>query len=314
MTGSHPVAPTPGAGKGPAQPFHRRILDFPLVALLAGLVAVNAPLVALAILVRNLPLGDAPTSLVMSVVLIAATLLAVLAYKLVVTRIGTQTRDDLPFDIRAADFLRGSLAAALLMSLIVGVVALLGGYTIAGWGGSSSLATILLGAGLQAAFVEEIVARGIVFRFLEEFGGSWFALALSSAIFGLAHYGNANATVFSSLAIALEAGLMLGGAYMLTSNLWLAIGLHFGWNVTQGYVWDVPVSGMAVDGLVASRTHGSELVSGGAFGVEASVVALVLATAFGLWLVVLAARKGQVVRPWWVRRRLAQAEEAVAAD
>jgi uncharacterized protein len=306
-----------GRGPGNAEavrprPLWRRAAEFPLVALVAGLLAVNGPVVLLALLVRNLPLGGAPAALVMSVTLIAATLIAVLMYKLVVTRLGAQARDDLPFDGRAADFVRGSLFAALLMSLIVAGVALLGGYSIAGLGGSTSLAMIVLGAGLQAAFVEEIVVRGIIFRFLEDFGGSWFALALSSMLFGLGHYGNENATVFSSLAIAFEAGIMLGGAYMLTRNLWLAIGLHFGWNVTQGYVWDVPVSGNAVDGLVNSQTGGSELISGGAFGVEASVVALVLATAFGLWLVVLAARKGEVVRPSWVRRRLAR-EAALAA-
>jgi uncharacterized protein len=192
------------------------------------------------------------------------------------------------------------------MSAIVGLVALLGGYRIEGWGGGTSWPLLWFAAGLQAAFLEEILVRGILFRFLEEFGGSWFALAVSSALFGFGHATNPNATVFTSLAIAIEAGILLGGAYMLTRNLWLAIGIHFGWNVTQGYLWDVPVSGVAVDGMVNSRSTGPDLISGGAFGVEASVIALALATALGVWFVILAARRGNVVRPWWVRRRLAR--------
>ena len=169
-----------------------------------------------------------------------------------------------------------------------------------------------LSAGFQAAFVEEIVARGILFRFLESLGGSWFALALSSALFGLGHLANPNATLWSAIAIAIEAGIMLGGAYMLTRNLWLAIGLHFGWNVTQGYIWDVPVSGNAVDGLVSSHPAGPEILSGGMFGLEASIIALAIATPLGAWFVYRAALKGNLVRPWWVRRRLAR--DAVAAS
>lgn len=63
------------------------------------------------------------------------------------------------------------------------------------------------------------------------------------------------------------------------------------------------ISGNAVDGIVDARISGPEIISGGAFGLEASVVAMVLATAAGVWLVVLAARRGHIVKPWWVQRR-----------
>ena len=286
------------------RPLWRRIVDFPLVSLILALVAIFLPIVAFGFLLKALSLDLGPKWFEDAFIAVISTVLAVAAYKLTVVRLGEVPRDDLPFDRRSHDVWRGTVVAALLMSVIVGIVALLGGYRLSGWGGSTSLPTIFFAAGLQAAFVEEILLRGIVFRFLEEFGGSWFALALSSALFGFGHYANPNATLFSSLAIAVEAGVLLGGAYMLTRNLWLAVGLHFGWNVTQGYLWDVPVSGFAVDGLVESRALGSDLISGGAFGVEASVVAMVLATALGAWFVMQAARRGHLVRPWWVRRRL----------
>jgi uncharacterized protein len=307
------MATTAGGYPDPVSPLWRRIFAFPLVALVLALVAVVGPLAALAFSLESMPMDALPRDVAMSLVLVAATLVAVVMYKLLVVRLGEQPRDDLPFDARAHDAWRGALLATVLMSGIVGVVALLGGYSVVGWGGSTSWPMLLFGAGLQAALVEEILMRGIVFRFLEEFGGSWFALALSSALFGFLHASNDNATTFSSLAIALEAGVLLGGAYMLTRNLWLAIGLHFGWNVAQGYLWDVPVSGHAVDGLVEARSRGSELISGGAFGVEASVVALVVATGVGAWIVVLAARRGHVVRPWWVRRRIARDASPAAA-
>ena len=124
---------------------------------------------------------------------------------------------------------------------------------------------------------------------------------------------NPNSTAFSSFAIAVEAGILLGGAYMLTRSLWMPMGLHAAWNITQGEIFDVPVSGLAMNGLVNARIQGPELLSGGQFGFEASIIALVLATAAGVWLVVRAIRQGELVRPWWVRRRLAS-EEAVRVD
>ena len=162
--------------------------------------------------------------------------------------------------------------------------------------------------------MEELLFRGILFRHLEDFGGSWFALALTSGLFGVAHIFNPNATAFSSFAIAVEAGVLLGGAYMLTRSLWAPIGIHAAWNFTQGEVYDVPVSGIDGTGLVEAKLSGPELLSGGSFGLEASVIALVIATAAGIWLVVRAVRAGHIVRPWWIRRKLARSQETVRID
>ena len=139
--------------------------------------------------------------------------------------------------------------------------------------------------------------------------GAWYAhgaqplvtVCVPSALFGLAHILNPNATWFSSFAIAVEAGVLLGGAYMLTRSLWLAMGLHAGWNFTQGEIFDVPVSGIDEHGLVQAKLSGPELLSGGQFGLEASVIALAIATAMGVWLVMLAIRRGHLVQPSWAR-------------
>jgi len=88
---------------------------------------------------------------------------------------------------------------------------------------------------------------------------------------------------------------------MLTRNLWLAMGLHAGWNFTQGEIFDVPVSGIDEHGLVQARLSGPELLSGGQFGLEASLICLTIATVTGIALVVWAVRKGHLVRPHWLR-------------
>ena len=101
--------------------------------------------------------------------------------------------------------------------------------------------------------MEELLFRGILFRWLEEFGGSWVALALTSALFGAGASVNPNATALAAFAIAVEAGVLLGGAYMLTRNLWMPMGLHAAWNFTQGEIFDVPVSGSDQHGLVEAQ-------------------------------------------------------------
>ncbi|MXO93515.1 CPBP family intramembrane metalloprotease [Erythrobacter arachoides] len=288
----------------------QRVVRFPLVALVLGLLVFAVLMAAVfgvlgvVAAVAGVAENDTPPAWLADYVLsILLTVGSVLLLKIAVRHLGEEPRDDLPFDARSRDFGWGILFAGLLMSAIVGVTALLGGYRIDGWGGSTSLAFIILSAGFQAAFFEEILFRGVIFRFVEAFAGSWVALLVSALLFGLVHWSNPNGTLLAALAIAIEAGVLLGGAYMLTRNLWLAIGLHWGWNVVQAYIWDVAVSGIAVDGMLDARPAGDPLISGGSFGLESSVVAMVLATGTGLWLVWMAAQRGHVVQPWWVRRR-----------
>ena len=90
---------------------------------------------------------------------------------------------------------------------------------------------------------------------------------------------------------------------MLTRNLWLPIGLHAAWNFTQGGIFGVPVSGLPDHGLIDSTLRGPEILSGGPFGLEASVIALVIASAAGVWFVVRAIRAGKLVGPMWVEDR-----------
>jgi membrane protease YdiL (CAAX protease family) len=232
------------------------------------------------------------------------------AYKFVIVRLGTHPRDDLPARGALRNLGIGLAIGFGLMAAAVGVAALLGVYTILGKGDTSKLVIELVTVAIMPGFMEELAFRGILFRWLEEFGGSWLALLITSALFGLAHIMNPNATWFSSFAIAVEAGVLLGGAYMLTRSLWLPMGLHAAWNFTQGEIFDVPVSGLDEHGLVQAKLSGPPLLSGGTFGLEASVIALVIATTAGIWLVYLAVGKGQLVQPMWVRRKLSAAATA----
>ena len=286
---------------GDEAPLWRRLVDYPLVAMLIAAVLFFCAIAAGLVIARVLPpMEDTLRLAVQSAINVA---LVVAVYKLAIVRLGERRRDDLPAAGAAKHLLIGLLIGVVLMAAVVGVAALLDVYNIVGAGGTSQLLRLLIATAIVPGILEEIFFRGILFRWIEEWAGSWVALIVTAALFGGAHILNPNATWFSSFAIAVEAGLLLGGAYMLTRSLWLPIGLHAAWNFTQGFVFDVPVSGLDDQGLVQARLSGPELLSGGAFGLEASLIALVIATAAGAWMIMLAVRKGELMQPRWIRRR-----------
>lgn len=194
----------------------------------------------------------------------------------------------------------GLIAGVVLFSAMAGVVALLGGLEVLGVRGPGQFWSIVAMA-VVSGVVEEVLFRGIVFRHLEAMVGSWGALALTALLFGAAHLANPNATLFAAFAIALEAGLMLGGAYILTRRLWLPIGIHAAWNFTQGWVFSVPVSGTAPPlGLLITRRIGPDWLTGGDFGLEASAVAMVLVALAGGVMVWVATKRSRLLQPMWV--------------
>ena len=139
---------------------------------------------------------------------------------------------------------------------------------------------------LLVAVGEELIFRGVVFRWIDEKWGFVAALVVSALVFGLVHITNDNATWWSSIAIAIEAGLLLGAAYKWSGTLWLPIGIHWAWNFSQGNIFGFEVSGTdAGASLLYSTVSGSEWLSGGSFGAEASVISVAVGTAVSAWLI-----------------------------
>jgi uncharacterized protein len=157
-----------------------------------------------------------------------------------------------------------------------------------------------LAIGISSAVFEEIIFRGIIFRIAEEKLGSIWALIISSSFFGFAHLFNQNSTIFSALAITIEAGLLLGAAYIYSKNLWLPIFIHFAWNFSEGGIYGAIISGNGLSkSWINCKISGPELLTGGAFGPENSLQALILGLIAGILFLLAAKKQNKFVIPYW---------------
>lgn len=203
----------------------------------------------------------------------------------------------IPFNLFVADkFLRK--VGALLLTVVILVayriyVKVVEKRTAMELSGSHSIREL-------GAVLEEVVMRGVVFRILEQWLGSWIALVISAAVFGLLHLLNPGVTLLNASAVMMEAGIMLAAAYMLTRRLWFCIGSHFAWNFMQGGVFSAAVSGGAASGLLQAKLVGPVWLTGGTFGIEASVIAVAVCLMAGLTLLFAARRRGNVTQPAWL--------------
>lgn len=190
----------------------------------------------------------------------------------------------------------GLVLGAALFSVVVAVLWLVGSYHVTGTHSSVDWLPAVLVGGIGAGIGEEIVVRGVLFRILEEGLGTWWAVLISALFFGAGHIDNPAATLWSSAAIAIEAGVLLALIYVVTRSLWTCIGLHAGWNILQGTLYGIPVSGGHADGWLVSYRTGPDWLSGGAFGAEASVVALAACLTLSVVLLLVAKKLGALVQ------------------
>ncbi|MBS0253730.1 MAG: CPBP family intramembrane metalloprotease [Proteobacteria bacterium] len=280
-------------------PLWLRILRFPATLMVLGFVLFVACYVLTQVaasvpLVRHSPLQP--------LVALAGSVLGIWLYTLFQRRVEGQASADYAVSHAGLEAALGAATGAALFSATVLGVWALGDLRFAGPGDPFAALWAVLAMAIFSGIYEELIFRGLLFRHLETMLGSWAALLLTSALFGAVHMANPHATWFAAFAIAAEAGVLLGAAYMYTRRLWLASGLHAAWNFTQGWVFSVPVSGGKVaGGLVLTTRSGPELITGGAFGLEASVVALAVAGGAGLVLLAMALRRDGAQPPMWRR-------------
>lgn len=280
------------------QPLWLRILRSPLVRLI-----VLGPALFLMMMKNNefmFLFKDRPlTAIGITVCMALAALAVYYAYGRIVER---REVTELSTPGMGREWATGALIGAGLITGCVLILLGLGLYRIEGLNPVSFLIPAVALA-ISSGTFEELFFRGVIFKSVEDMAGSWIALIVSSLVFGFVHLLNPAGTIVGAVYISIEAGLLLAAAYLLTRRLWLAMGVHMAWNYTLSAIYSGIVSGGVSDpGLIQGVFEGPQLLTGGSFGLESSVFALVLCTGAGIVMAVLAHRRGHFLPPPWMRR------------
>lgn len=118
---------------------------------------------------------------------------------------------------------------------------------------------------------EEIAIRGYILHNLSSSFNKYVALIISSLVFMIMHLGNPNIGILPLVNLFL-AGIFLGIYTIHKNNLWFPIGAHLTWNYLQGPIFGFEVSGNKINSLFEQKLNGHELLTGGNFGFEGSII------------------------------------------
>lgn len=279
----------------PARPLWLGVLQFPLVRL-----ALLGPIFFVLIGISNgFMVQFSATTLKALGAAIGMALLGLSIYWAFVRLIEKRPVRELSASGTGRELSAGVLLGTGLCVLCFVILMLLGTYRI---DGVNPVLVVMpaLAMAISSGVLEELMWRGGLFRILEEGLGSWIALVVSALVFGLSHYAPVEGALWGAFAITIQAGLLLAAAYMVTRRLWICIGFHMAWNFVQSGVFSGVVSGaFKHPGLLKSTVEGPAILTGGSFGLEASIVAVLLCTVTGILMLIHAIRRGHVVRPFW---------------
>jgi len=230
---------------------------------------------------------------------ITTAILAIFSYSILYKFYEKREIKEISIKSFSKNIILGILIGVLLQSLTILVIYLKGGYSIL------SVNPILfiippLAMAISSAIFEEVLFRGIIFRIIEEKLGSYIALIISAIIFGAVHLSNPNSSLSAGIGLAIQAGLLLGAAYIYSRNLWFPIAIHFAWNFAQSAIFGANVSGSAISKtLITSKIEGAEWFTGGQFGPEGSIQATVFCLIAAIILLFLSHKKGNIIKPYW---------------
>jgi CAAX protease family protein len=291
-----------------------KILQFPLVRIIIAVVSVGVGIIVGQTILNLLRTAFSITNTGLANLLgfVLVTPAAYFAYSIYVRSIEKRDLTELSQPRAFQEIGLGSLIGFGLFSLIIAILWLLGFYRV---NGINFVVLSLIGALVGAfvsAFAQELIFRAVIYRITEEWLGTWWALLISALLFGLIHLSSAGATILSALSVALQAGVLLAAAYVLTHRLWMALGLHMAWDFANDGIFGVGVagqSGQALHGLLQADLNGPKLLTGGALGVEASIITLVIMLIAGISLLRKAYEKGYFVS----RKNRSQRETAHSA-
>lgn len=257
----------------PPKPPHP-LVRFSVAAILIVVVNVIVPPITFLIFARHPLVADAGYRWLASAVILGGFIFF------------TRVLDEYPYDelkyiglpgkVAVMQFIAGFAISAVLITIAVACIAVLGRVSMAFDLSGRAVAheTLIMVLLIGGALLEELSFRGYPFQRLVEAIGPIGAIVVLSVLFGAVHLQNPNSGGILSLGFfnTLLVGVLFAYAYLRTRTLWLPFGMHFSWNFFLGSVYGLPVSGLRdFSVVVRSAAHGPHILTGGAYGIEASL-------------------------------------------
>lgn len=277
----------------------QKILNFPITKIILGLLLC----VAVFILAQQLvgKILDVTTinkdfrNLIKGII---ASSIVILTYKLFYRKYENRKIGEFSGKGILKNILLGILIGTTLQGLTILVIYFGGDFRIISVNSFSSIITPFAIA-FSVAIFEETLLRGIIFRIVEEKLGSYISLLISAIIFGSVHLINPDSSVISSICIGIV-GFMFGASYIYSRSLWLPIAIHFSWNFVQSGIFGAITSGNEkTSSLFNTHISGAELITGGAFGPEGTLQAILFWLLISIIFMVLIIKQKKTIKPFW---------------
>ncbi|GJJ00754.1 membrane protein [Duganella rhizosphaerae] len=206
-------------------------------------------------------------------------------YRFYVRRIEKRQPTELATQGMAREVGAGLLIGAALVMSSFAVLGALGAYRFEGVNALSFAMLLPLAELVLVGMAEEMMFRGVIFGVIERSLGSKPAIVISALLFSLGHLPNEGMSILAIASLAAY-GVLQAALYMKTRRLWICIGTHIAWNYCVSTVFSSTVSGhAATDGLLRGELVGDALLTGGVFGVEASLIVVLLIGAAAVFCV-----------------------------
>ncbi len=191
------------------------------------------------------------------------------------------------------ELLGGFLFGFLVLSLVILTLYLLGYYTVVSISDFSYLLAPFSFLAI-AALIEEVFFRLIIYRIIEKWLGTYLALIIISIIFTVPHLLNDNVTLLSVL-LLLTFGFAHSIMYTYTKRLWLPFAFHLGWNFAQPF-YGSNLSGTEEGHIINSNFDGPILLIGSEFGIEDSILSILLLLIVCIIFLRLSIRQKRIVK------------------
>lgn len=255
-----------------ARTLKQKIMCHPLMRIVLGLVTsfVPVPLVMISagMLVPKIYRVAWPQLL--------AALVVYLTYRWFVRKLEKRNLTELSGPGAISEVLYGLLLGGVLVGTTFGILALCGIYHVQGLNDTGFALLPPMAEMMLVGLSEEIMFRGILFGILRQWLGYRWALILSATCFALGHFPNEGFNLAALFAL-FAYSLLQAALYQRSGRLWVCIANHAAWNYCVGQIFSVTVSGHKdKPGLINGALAGNDLMTGGAYGVEASVVTCVV--------------------------------------